>query len=343
LVRLSISELGALWRGFGGGAGGGSNALVVGAVLGDGFRVFVLGASSFKGAWRSMGVTSLVRYSQRALSSSDILSLSLIVFPVLSDNYITSFPHSTKSSFYMFYRSLFCLCLCFALLVAVPMHARSMVEVEIADSEKPVFAFFKLARYAPDFEYWAESIQPGSHVRTQEEIAVFREQEATRLQWGFGTYDETVEFLPLRIPVDLMMVEKDGKHLIYYNLVGFQAGELPFFPFPYGEQAIGLLLKDLKKFDGVELAQGDYDRVKGHFVDGEPLRASLRMRVRPLKAEVGAPSVVDSINFWMLSGDVGYFSYELPKVGGGYERLMSYSAPWFMTPSELELFELLGE
>lgn len=236
---------------------------------------------------------------------------------------------------FRFFFCLFCACL-------VSVSALAEVRVDIADEEKPVFAFFKLARYAPDFEYWAQSMRPGPEVQTPDQKAEFIETEVKRLQWGFGTYDEASEFLPLRVPVDLSLVERNGKHLIYYRLVGFGESDFPFFPFPYGEQAIGLLLKDLGRFNGVELSQVDYDRVGHHFKDGV-LRASLRMRVRPLKAEVNAPSVVDNINFWMLSGDVGYFSYELKQPEGGYERLMSYSAPWFMSDSERELFELLGE
>ncbi len=226
----------------------------------------------------------------------------------------------------------------------IPSFAQAMVDVRVADEEKPVFAFFKLADRWPDFKYWAKSTPFDDGVSSEEDLKRFYEQERKRLQWGFGTYDLKNDFLPIRVDVDLSLVVRDGRKLVDYRLVGFEEQDLPFFPFPYGTQAIGLVLKDLGRFNGLELSAVDYERISSRFKGAERLRVSLKLRVRPLEADVTAPVVVDGVNFWILSGDTAYFAYELKDpVSGKYERLMSYFAPWFMTESERDLYELLGQ
>ena len=229
---------------------------------------------------------------------------------------------------------------CFFMLSVMIFPAHAVVDVSIGDDEKPIFAYFRLIERLPDFEYWVKNSSRYIKSTTEQSRDFAYDSEMKRLQWGFGTYDETKEFLRIRAPVELRLSKDEaGKHRLHFTLVGFENSEFPFFPFSYGQMSVALLIKDLDRFNNLKISDVNYSRVSSHFEDQDVLRAYVKIRVRPLSADVSEPIVIDNEHFWGLSGDIAYFSYELEDA----QRLVSYTAPWYLSKSENELLDLLGE
>lgn len=229
---------------------------------------------------------------------------------------------------------------CFFMLGAIAFPAHAVVNVTIAEDEKPIFAFFRLIERIPDFEYWVKNSSRYMKTTTKESRDFAYDSEMRRLQWGFGNYDEKKDFLKIRAPVDLSLSKDNaGNHRLHFTLVGFENSEFPFFPFSYGQMSVALLIKDLERFNNLKISDVNYKRVSAHFEEQDHLRAYVKIRIRPLSADISEPIVIDDTHFWGLSGDIAYFSYELEDA----QRLVSYTAPWYLSKSENELLNLLGE
>ena len=238
----------------------------------------------------------------------------------------------------MFFRFFFCfLVVCFCVSPSV-----AEVNVKIHEAEKAVFAFFKLASHVPEFEKWSESFTPDEPMGDND-LRTFHEQQKLRLQWGFGTYEEHKDFLKLRTPVTVELLERDGKKALVTTLDNYSDSELVYFPYVYTDQTIGLVVNSLRRKNKVPLDDVHYAQILKSLGGQTKASVSLRLKVRPLDADMSEPLIVDNRNVWVLEGDVAYMAYEVKDAAGQYQRFITYNAPWYLSDSEKELMDILEE
>lgn len=230
-----------------------------------------------------------------------------------------------------------------------PLHVHAGVEVDIADEETPVFAFFRMAQRYPDFDYWAENSPKMIYATDEFERADIKLREKTRLKWGFGVYNEHKDMLKVRAPIVIRVGDGNaGAQTLHFEIKNMADQSTPFFPFSYGKEAIALLPMGLSRFNGFVMNEHGRTRVEKHMGDDPQMDAYLLLRIRPLKADMTKPVVVGNTNFWMLTGDIAYLAFEVDaskddeaKDKEESVRLLEYTAPWYMSESEKDLIDLL--
>lgn len=216
-------------------------------------------------------------------------------------------------------------------------------EAKVSEYEKAVFAYFKLARTMPHFDAWIRSSENYKSLPAPQQEP-FYEQEAMRLKWGFGTYDETAQFLRIGMAVEIMLVADPKAPSLRFRHLNSADENLPYFPYPYGGEWVALVVNDLEYFKNVPLGPKQLEAITGHIKPGHPYRADIRMRVRPLSADTEKPLVIDDVNYWLMMGDVAFFEFSLPAAPGAKPvSLWSYTAPWYLSESEEELIHLLEQ
>lgn len=222
----------------------------------------------------------------------------------------------------------------------------SCAALSVNDQERPIFAFFKLLQEPPDYDQW---IMASSKYLATEGLSEERRQqtyaeEEIRLKWGFGTYDAHKDFLKVYAPITLALSQDSSRPVLTFHFPETEREEILYFPFPYGADNIALVIKDIAAYKSVTLDQKQYETLKPLFKTNTPLTARLKLRIRPLKADMKTPVLVDAIPFWPLVGDIAFLAFEIPAPETPktpYKKIYSYSAPWYMTDEETKLLELL--
>src|SRR5262245_34468946 len=90
----------------------------------------------------------------------------------------------------------------FLFLACMPAWAQNK---EISESEKAVFAFFKLAKTEPDFEHWVKSSEKFRQAADTYQQQQILRVEMLRLQYGFGTYDVAKNSIRLRTSAKFLL------------------------------------------------------------------------------------------------------------------------------------------
>lgn len=228
-----------------------------------------------------------------------------------------------------------------AALVSAPAFAT----LKITGQEKAVFAFFKLANSTPNYTKWIKRTPEFLKLDKDAQPYYFKEEDV-RLKWGFGTYNVKKDFLKIQTNVLVRYEGEKGQKTLKINLPDFPDAASPFFPYPYGQDWIALIVSDLDKFTTIPIDQDHEEEIK-KYISSNPEkthRAILRMRLRPLSADSRAPLELNNASHWLLLSDTAYVSLEY------YDEetskpvvLWDYTAPWYLSETERNLLEILKE
>lgn len=217
--------------------------------------------------------------------------------------------------------------------LAFPVHA----QLKVSEQEKAVFAFFKLAEHVPDYKSWAESMPDYKNASPELQPDIYNIEE-TRLKWGFGTYDPADEFLKIQTDAELILNETSDQTILHFRFPGSEGEEYPYFPYPYADAWIALVVSDLGHFTSLPLKPAEAQNIRKVLAGKTRTDVKMNMRVRPLEADIDEPLFLDGSYFWVMSGDIAYLDFVA--VGAG-ETLFKYTAPWYLSDSEADLLELL--
>jgi len=220
----------------------------------------------------------------------------------------------------------------------------SYAQLSVNDEEKAVFAFLKLAAKKPNLGTWI------THSTKYQQAAKFDkerllETEKIRLGGAFGTYNVKKDFIKIKSNIRLISsVDTDGKAKLTVRFTDHELIETPYFPFPYGEQSIALIVSDLNKFLSVELTPEEAQLAQRYLHSSAPYEAKLELRIRPLSVDASAPLQIDGIEQWLMMGDIAYLKilfhdeYKRKEIA-----IWDYNAPWYLSESQRELLDLFKE
>lgn len=196
----------------------------------------------------------------------------------------------------------------FLLLSLAPLGLHAQMQDHITGDEKAVFAYLKLSKQnEPDFEPWIKhSPLYKKTARTFQNDILDAEKE--RLTAGFEAYktaEKDEKLLKVKRDVTLFTNKgKDGKPRLNFQFPDGQDLEIPYFPYPYGEDSIALIVDDLKKFASVKLGAQQHKTVKEYFFDEAPYTGVLEMKIRPVSADSSAAMEIDGQNRWLMLGEI---------------------------------------
>ena len=223
------------------------------------------------------------------------------------------------------------------LLTLAVFSAPAMAQLKVSEEEKAVFAFFKLADHIPDYKSWVNTMPSYTQAEPDMKEDIYHLEE-TRLKWGFGTYDETEDFLKIQTEAELILNQDGEKTMLHFRFPGSAGEEYPYFPYPYAEAWIALVISDLAHFASLPLSAEHAENIKKKLGGQTHTPVKMKMRVRPLEADINEPLQMDGSYFWIMSGDIAFLEFEGKET---QQKLFEYTAPWYLTQAEADLLNLL--
>lgn len=215
--------------------------------------------------------------------------------------------------------------------------APAMAQLKVSEEEKAVFAFFKLADHVPNYESWVNTMPSYLQADPDMKEDIYH-LEKTRLKWGFGTYDETEDFLQIQTEAELFLTETGEQTTLHFRFPGSAGEEYHYFPYHYADAWIALVISDLARFASLPLTAEHTENIKKKLNGQTRTAVKMKMRVRPLEADINEPLQMDNAYFWIMSGDIAYLEFESKET---QQKLFEYTAPWYLTQAEADLLNLL--
>ena len=203
-------------------------------------------------------------------------------------------------------------------------------EKQTTPKERAVFAFFRAAGTAPDYDFWIKSSSRYNAMPENHKNAYMLD-EMLRLGRGYSAYDPNENMLELKINVIVKYIsgEEDEPPRITFDFFQVDEAYVPTFAYPYGEDVISLIIDRLAAFSNVRLdeAQNATLLPKIPYVD-EYFDAKLIVHVRVSRAETKKPIITNGVRQWLMIGDVAHLKCEVGYMGR--DRLLwDFVAPWY--------------
>ena len=226
-----------------------------------------------------------------------------------------------------------CIILLLCNTLAIPqIKASEYFSTVIYPEDKAVFAFFRAAKSAPDFDTW---IKNGERYKAspKENRKTFLIKEKLRLGYGFGRYDNNTDLLELKINVLVKYIPKTetDQPRIVFSIPSLGQDEVPTFNYPYGDDFISLIVKKLQLFSNLQLNEiQNNSLVKKVPYENDIFDATLKVNVRIDKADTDKPIEIGKINQWVMLGRIAYLKCDIDQHYNGSEyTLWDYIAPWY--------------
>ncbi len=236
----------------------------------------------------------------------------------------------------MLYNNKIFICNAILLLLLVTLSSQIRAEAyfstKIYPEEKAVFAFFRTAKSAPDFQKWI--VNGERYKATPKNLRrTFLLKEKLRLDHGFGLYDVNSDLLELRLGVLVKYISATKKSAprITFKILNVSSNDTPTFDYPYGNDYISLIIEKLLLFSDMPLTEKQNSAViKKIPYENDIFDADLNISVRVKKANINDPIRIGKINQWIMLGEIAYLKCTVDKHYNGEEyTLWDYVAPWY--------------
>ncbi len=217
-------------------------------------------------------------------------------------------------------------------------------QTKITDDEKVIFAYLKLTEQKPDFDSWIKNSKQYLEASRFLHEKILKDEKA-RLDWGFGTYDYTKDFITIKKKIRLTTNVREGnKRYIYTRFVDDKHNENFYFTYKYGTESIAFIIQNLDNYQAIELKPEEIPKIKDYFYDSAPYEAEIEMRIKPISADSEKKLFIDHMEQWLMLGEIAYLKinyydeFKLQDV-----IVWDYNAPWYLDESQKALLELFKE
>lgn len=200
--------------------------------------------------------------------------------------------------------------------------------------ELVAIAMFKTAGVKPDFKLWA-SKQPAFKIQPVTQVAPYLERETTRLEkvWDKYNLEDDILYVGVKVEVGLEVREKKDKQYEYLMRVALPPKSVLYFPVIYQDYNIALIPQNLNPMFTESIHKEQYDYMLQNF-GGITGNAWLNVGLKPLKAYLDKPQMVDRVNAWAFflnTASLNLFS----ETSG--TQLWAQIADWYVSPKAKEL------
>lgn len=218
--------------------------------------------------------------------------------------------------------------LCSVLLFSTSGHA---LELGIKESEKAVFAFYKLTKQIPDYQKLVESMKIYKKQSDSSKQQKIFEDEFVRLKIEYTDYSPARDYLKIKTDIYLQLRMKNEKPILSFKFLNSGNEEIPYFPYPFAEEWIAVITKGLNRFTSIALNEEQYARVKPLFKPNEIYKGKLNLELRAISADKEHPVETAEGKQWLMLADIALleFLYPNPKTGEKESLLGEYKAEWY--------------
>lgn len=228
---------------------------------------------------------------------------------------------------------IFILCLIIAVTLGMNLvpaaQAQILLETDQTSSpEEVALAFFKTAHTVPDFKKWAANSEEAK-VTPPSKIKEFIGVESQRLKNLYDAYDPNRNFISIRTHALIRLhVTKDKNNNQQLSMsFKFKQGDAEYFPFVFQDYTFAVIPQMLPSFLQQPIERAQHDRIAAFLGDRKKRMVEIFLQLRPSKAYIATPYVIDGHEQWAFLTDIAMIS-----ISEGGRALWQYSAPWYVSP-----------
>lgn len=217
------------------------------------------------------------------------------------------------------------------LALLLPATAQAQRDEGSATGEDVAIAFFKTAGENPDFDLWAKNTRDykrAAPARANETL----DKEKQRLMVKWRDYNSSEDVLNIRSTVSIELkstLAKDGTQH-YWMYLSFEAGDITYFPFEFQDYKFALIPQQIETLMVQEIREEQLNLIRNDFGGAMSGDAHLYLQLKPVKAYMQQPYVIDDAEQWALLCDIATLSLVSTKKGGS---LWNYGADWYVSPA----------
>ena len=206
--------------------------------------------------------------------------------------------------------------------------------MHIDQQEAAVLAYFKLGPKEPDYKKWLSTEPQYVHASSPAAAQNFLDRETQRLSEAYEAYD--VPSIALTIKTDILVsyhpTGKNSSELIFTfpHNNNDKTDYVPFFPYPYGDEAIALIVSALGDFSKLSISGESDMSVRRHLKEPKVrYLARLSMQVIPTDADQQKEIYLEDKKYWIMNGDIIMIKCEVTDARTGHQDVLwQYTAPW---------------
>jgi len=207
-----------------------------------------------------------------------------------------------------------------------------------ASAEDVAIAFFKAAGENPDFDLWAKNTRDYKRAAPAQANEIL-DKEKQRLMVKWREYKSAENVLDIRgnVSVELKStLEKDGTQH-YWMYLSFEAGDITYFPFEFQDYKFAVIPQQIETLMIQEIREEQLNLIRNDFGGAMSGNAYLYLQLKPVKAYMQQPYVIDDTEQWALLCDIATLSLVSTKKAGA---LWNYGADWYVSPATETLRDL---
>ena len=214
--------------------------------------------------------------------------------------------------------------------------AMAQVKRTDASAEDIAIAFFKTAETNPDFDLWAGNTSKYKSAAPARGKATFVE-EKQRLIRLWNEFDPKLDTIDILTTVNVeLKATTDEKGTDHYALAfDFSRDDSIYFPYSYQDYKFAVIPQMMDKMLVQPLPKAQYEMIRQKI--GSNGKAVLFFQLKPVKAYIQQPYMIDNMEQWMFLCDIVSLSLKTPRDGA---ILWSYGADWYVAPETEKLRDL---
>ncbi len=192
--------------------------------------------------------------------------------------------------------------------------------------ERAVFGYFRAVGSVPDYEFWIKTGDNYPYI-ADDQKANYLYQETLRLGQGYSHYNPNENLLELSMEVVVIYKPATETEKAHISFEFFEGDEsyIPSFDYPYGRDAISLVVNQLAFFADMELEEAQEKAISEKVpMQNDYFEATLTIHVRPSDQSSKRPIDDEETRKWLMIGEVAYIKCEAQG-----QALWDYSAPWY--------------
>ena len=213
----------------------------------------------------------------------------------------------------------------------------SALDFGINESEKVIFAFHKLTNQTPDYDGLVKAMKKYKNTKDPRTKQHIFEQEFTRLKLEYSNFLPAENYLTIKTDIYLQLRMQNGAPAFHFKFANSGDEEIPYFPYPFAEDWIAVITKDLNRFASIALSEEQYSRARSFFQLNEIYKGKLDLELRPISADKNSPVLTrDGANQWLMLADIAFleFIYRNPQTGEKESVFGEYKASWYRPSRE---------
>ncbi len=221
---------------------------------------------------------------------------------------------------------------------AFPGKAGAQMEAEASTGEEVALAFFYTAKTNPDFELWAKNAKEYKR-RSATRAKDFIYEESQRLMRAWQDYDADRDLITVKVPVNIDLktaLEKDGEQT-YWMYMSLDEKGVTYFPFKHMDYNIAVIPQMIENLMIQKITEQQFAMMQEDLKRPQGGTASLLLQLKPAKAYINQPYMIDNVEQWVLLSDIVSMTLRSAKDGAIF---WNYGADWYVAPRANELRDL---